>query len=249
MVRDLKQRDAKELAQGYSPAIRTLEVMSILSYTALVFALAVHLWPFARPMPWLTLLAGVAGYLGADFVSGFVHWAADTWGSVEMPLIGKALLRPFREHHVDPEAMTHHDFIETNGNNCLISIPTLCIGLFLSQGPGKTFNLFAAMFCDFLVLWVMGTNQFHKWAHLRKPRGLISLLQRVHLILPPAHHQTHHTAPFHSYYCITTGWLNYPLTWLRFFPFCEWLVSSTTGLIPRRDDIGEPPEPERIPVR
>jgi ubiquitin-conjugating enzyme E2 variant len=48
----------------------------------------------------------------------------------------------------------------------------------------------------------------------------------------------HHTAPFNRYYCITVGWMNWPLQAIRFFPAMEWLVSSLTGALPRQDDIG-----------
>jgi ubiquitin-conjugating enzyme E2 variant len=48
----------------------------------------------------------------------------------------------------------------------------------------------------------------------------------------------HHTRPFVDYYCITTGWLNWPLKKLGFYRTSERLITAVTGVIPRKDDIG-----------
>lgn len=179
-------------------------------------------------------LAVFVGLLAADFVSGFVHWLGDTWGSIDMPVLGQAFIRPFREHHVDPKAITRHDFFETNGNNCFVSIPVVAYTAF--GGWAGEAGLFLATVLLAMTFWVFLTNQIHKWSHTDAPPAWIAALQRAHLILPPAHHQVHHTAPYHRYYCITNGWMNPVLDRIGFFPRLERVVTAVTGLRAREED-------------
>ena len=129
---------ARELAALYSPGKRFQEWCSVILCFSLIAHNMVHLLLLAR---WehtpLVMLGVVAGALIADFLSGLVHWGADTWGSVELPIVGKAFIRPFREHHIDPTAITRHDFIETNGDNCLVTLlPLLNMAYkFRTQSP------------------------------------------------------------------------------------------------------------------
>lgn len=66
---------------------------------------------------------------------------------------------------------------------------------------------------------------------------LIQTVQDMHLILPRRHHRIHHVSPHETYFCITTGWLNYPLEKLRFWPTLEVIIESLTGCRPRSDDL------------
>lgn len=230
------RHDAARLAHGYSPAIRLMEITSILAFALLEGWLAWRLWHAPALGAWAAVGAGLLGYLAADLVSGVVHWLGDTWGRTDFPVLGPAFIRPFREHHVDEKAITRHDFVETNGNNCLVSLPVAALALALPLGSAP--GAFVAAFLGAMIFWVMATNQFHKWSHLDAPPRAVALLQRLGLVLQPAHHRVHHTPPFNRYYCITTGWMNAPLAWVGFFPLLERLVTRLTGLVPRQDDLG-----------
>ena len=235
--RDIQHRDAAELAAGYTHGVRLFDWFSITSWSLVMAAVAWRLGPALWHSPWVATAAAVTGYLAADFISGFVHWLADSWGSVDMPLVGKALLRPFREHHVDAKAITRHDFVETNGNNCFISLaPAVACLLLPLEGDAW---LFATVSLASLVVWIFLTNQFHKWSHEDAPPRAIDLMQRAHLILPRGHHDLHHRAPYNRTYCITAGWMNYPLDAIRFYPALERVITAVTGKLPRQDDIGE----------
>ena len=149
------------------------------------------------------LPAALCGWLLADLFSGLVHWALDSFGSARTPVVGPAFIRPFREHHADPSAMTRHGFIEVNGASCLGCLPLL--------GSGFLMSPFFQSIVVFTSLGVLVTNQCHKWAHMERPPGLVRMLQKLGLVLKASEHAKHHTPPYNSHFCTASGWLNRPL--------------------------------------
>ena len=217
-----------EKSYPYSRGHRLMEIAGIIGLFALLGFVA---WRLVRGVS--TVGQGTAvvaliviGYFVTDFISGFVHWAGDSLGSETMPLLGAGFVKPFRFHHVDQKDITRHDFIETNGNNCILSVLLMLhVAVLMPRTPSFFFYYGALMFS--IALFTLGTNQFHKWAH-SDPADLgpiVRGLQRTGLILSPEHHKTHHTAPFETYYCITHGMLNPLLARTQFFRRAERLVA------------------------
>ncbi len=197
---------------AYGRGQRVLEYASIALFALLA---AWSLWRLAQAsgawLPLVLIVTTACGWLAADLLSGLLHFAFDTWGSASTPLIGRAFIRPFREHHADPEAMARHDFVETHGASCLAALPLLAVCAALPFDSGAAILGQGLLLC--IAFGALATNQCHKWAHMEEaatPR-LVQLAQRWRLALPREHHLRHHTSPFDSNFCMSCGWMNAPL--------------------------------------
>ncbi|KAJ8918459.1 hypothetical protein NQ315_008156 [Exocentrus adspersus] len=250
-----QHKGAQELANLYSTGKRTQECICVGICLTLMVVNCMFILFYIRLEKLSTIVvAALCGIVTADFGSGLVHWAADTWGSIELPILGKNFLRPFREHHIDPTSITRHDFIETNGDNFMVTIPFLgrMVWDFLTLSKEDVENKFTwNCYVFLLAIFVAMTNQascyeyltdlgksIHKWSHtyFGLP-GWVIFLQDCHIILPRRHHRIHHVAPHETYFCITTGWLNWPLEKLRFWSALEIIIETLTGYKPRADDM------------
>ena len=217
--------DAHAQPHPYGRGHRALEIASIafvfLALACLAFRIC-HAVAGARGLFYVAMTA-VGGYLAADFLSGLVHWAGDTIGDQNTPIFGPNFVTPFRYHHVDPKDITRHDFIETNGNNCIVVAPILALLVLVTPKTAGWFFYLCAVLA-FTSWFIFCTNQFHKWAHEDHPARLVRVLQQAGLILSPEHHALHHASPQDKSYCITVGWMNPVLDKIGFFRICEAVI-------------------------
>ena len=215
---ELALRPASKPAYTYARSHRILEVCALtLSATLTVTTLVLAVRALPTGGVWLAALSCFAGLCVADFMSGLVHWSADTYGSPTMPVFG-GFVRTFREHHADQIDITRHDFIETNGDVSIFSLPAHIALLSVLESPFALFCLLGAFVGSYT------NSQIHKWAHLAERPRFVRVLQRTRLFLSPAHHSRHHRGAHLSHYCITTGWMNTLLDGIGFFRKLEWLL-------------------------
>lgn len=219
-------------AEIYWPR-RLLEFVWIVTALTLIVFHSASLALVIGRFPWI-LLAILAGFVTADFLSGLIHWTGDTWFSDTMPILGQRLLKPFRVHHVNPDDFLRRNVLDTNGDVAAIVIPFLIAVFWISAtNPwSATLAVYVVSFCAA----GLPTNQVHQWAHMKNPPTVIRWLQSSRLILSRRAHLKHHKAPHIDNYCIALGWCNPLLTAIDFFPRLEITVTQLTGLQPRHDD-------------
>lgn len=195
------------------PFVSALQTLSLLLFSALVALLG---WRAGVGVTDLASGAAVAlalplAFLLADFASGLAHWLCDTFFAEDTPLVGPALIQPFREHHRDPLAITRHDFFERNHSNAASVLPILAWGALAGPAPAESpAQVFANAFLACFGLAIAATNQIHAWAHAPRTPRAVRWLQRAGLVLRPGHHVRHHRDG--ASYCITGGWLD---AWLE----------------------------------
>jgi Lipid desaturase domain len=204
---------------------RRLEGVAIAAATALWLAL---LGRFVATAEWSAALvcavlpACAAGVFTADLLSGVMHFVCDRFFSERTPVIGRALIAPFHDHHRDPAGIARHGFCERNGNNCIALLPVLiaahaCFDVEPVRLGASALQAWLLAFCAGAAV----TNEIHAWAHGARAPAFAGRLQRAGLILSPQAHQRHHEGGHARAYCITTGWCNRVLDELAAFAALE----------------------------
>lgn len=164
--------------------------------------------PSLDALPWM-VSAALVGVALADFGTGVVHWAGDTFGSEGTPLFGRTVIAPFRNHHKDPADITRHGFLEVTGNNALIMTPLVLGMALVAPRAAESVLVVSGMAGGLaLVFTAVVSNQLHRWAHMARVPGPVAWLQRWHLILSRVEHSRHHRGPHNVGYCVANGWMN-----------------------------------------
>jgi Lipid desaturase domain len=208
-----------------------LDVLS-LSAAAGLGVLALSRIDALPPLAWAPplALAAALGWAFADFASGLVHFLCDRFGSESTPLLGPAVIRPFREHHVEPRGIAAHGFVELSGNNALALTPMLALGGGIAPHFGEALLPSAAF------SWLMSasvglftTNQIHRWAHMTRPPRIARLLQRARIAITAEAHARHHRGAHDVAFCITNGWCNALLDRARVWARAERALRGSAG--------------------
>jgi len=215
--------DAPPTSARQSALLGVVKAVGLVAAAGLSAALAVRLVASIRSASGaVTLVVGsLVGYLLADLLSGTVHWFCDTFFGEETPIIGRRLIRPFRDHHLRPQEITRFGLLEQDGSNYISLIPLLW--LVRSWAPHGSVALLVQATLLGLAVGSLGTNLFHKWAHSSDVSGWVRWLQRRRLILSPEAHAVHHRS-YDGGYCVTSGWMNPMLDRIRLFPRLERVV-------------------------
>ncbi len=170
-----------------------------------------------------------ASILLADFVSGAVHWAEDTYARYKprrkLRLLN-LIARDNEVHHRQPRAFLRRSWWQSSWDLLLLGAVILAAAFAMGH-----LNVAVLLF----VVLSINANQMHKWAH-RNPREnprVVTWLQRLHLLQSPRHHGKHHGGKKDSHYCVVTIFLNPLLEEVNFWRRLEKLVVFVTGRGPK----------------
>jgi ubiquitin-conjugating enzyme E2 variant len=176
-----------------------------------------------------TLVSAIFIILLADFVSGVVHWAEDTFWTENTPLLGKWVVSPNMMHHKDAGAFVRHSWLQSSWDLLMGGLAVVGVAWLMGRLSWQIW-LFVAI--------SVNANQIHKWSHTRDADipAPIRLLQRWRVLQSRVQHGSHHRGQKNSSYCVVTPYVNPVLDRLRFWRGLERILVPIFGA-PRRDDL------------
>jgi len=165
----------------------------------------------------MSLFITIASYLGcilgsllvADFITGIMHWAEDTWlAPGQSRVLDRYITDDNIDHHRHPGKIRAGAYWATN---------RVCIALTI--GAAIVLMLCRVLAWEpYLVLALLSqSNQVHMWSHSSRAPQPVQWLQRVGLLQAPAQHAQHHKRPYASRFCTMTNYLNPMLDRLAFW--------------------------------
>ena len=165
----------------------------------------------------LTDLAWGAGCLfAADFLTGLMHWAEDTWlAPGRSAFLDRYIVRDNIEHHRRPGSIRAGTYWETNRVTIVlaaVAVAGCAAGHVVAWQPYLMFALLSH------------SNQVHKWAHSSSVPAVVRRLQSIGLLQAPARHARHHKNPYATTFCAITDYLNPVLDATKFWRALEWTI-------------------------
>lgn len=179
----------------------------------------------------------------ADFITGLVHWAEDTYCIKNLHnILGPSICDPNLLHHKDPvHFVLNNDWWSLNKLQIYGSLFVAAFIFLLGAAGALGFS--TATFLILTCVFASAGNQVHAWAH-RKPTNkylarAVKLLQDIGALNQPAQHAAHHKLPYDRRYCALGNQMN-PLLdfkiWndANFWRILEYLVYKICGVKEKR---------------
>jgi ubiquitin-conjugating enzyme E2 variant len=142
----------------------------------------------------------VACYFIADFATGVLHWAEDTWlAPGRSKLLDRFVVNDNLEHHRRPGTIRNGSYWATNAPSLVIAAGVASILAICGVHDWQPYLVLA---------FASQGNQVHKWAHMSERPAIVARLQSLGVMQSRRHHGKHHTHPFAVHYCALSDFLN-----------------------------------------
>lgn len=163
----------------------------------------------------------------ADFFTGLFHWLEDTYGTPDIPIVGKYVIAPNIDHHKNPGNLgTQGSFFTRTRISFLLTAPIILLFYFFGHLTWHVWVIAG--------LTAIG-NQVHAFAHgACKKNKVLKFLHKFKIIQTPKNHAKHHVPPFDKDFCVLTNFVNPILETIRFWKIIEILLAVFFELTPKR---------------